>query len=163
VADDGPLGGFLDVQNGLGVLPGGTSATVSVSVLPAFAGDTGPSLVGATLVLSVYTPQASNSVKTGVAVNIDQAFPLNVSITGSTDNVTNVQVCAGPVEGNSFCGPNGGFAVGSMGVIQVPGTSGASYAVTVPANQNAAAFCSVTSGGTGELGTSMPTAVVNCI
>ena len=163
VADNEALGGFLNVQNGLGSVQGGGSTTVTVSVLPEFASDTGlGSLVGATLGLNVYTPQASNFVRTDVAVYIVNAFPLNVSITGLTDNITNVQVCVN-AGGPGACGPDGGFSVGTTGVIQVSGTLGASYTVTVPANQNAATYCTVVSGGSGDLGSDMETAVINCI
>jgi hypothetical protein len=118
--------------------------------------------------LNVYTPQASNFVKTVVTVYIVNAFPLNVTITGGPDNpVTNVVVCA-EVGANETCPPNtgqgydGGFVVGTTNVLQVPGALGDSYTVTVPAGQNAATYCTVVSGGSGNLGPSMETAVVNC-
>jgi hypothetical protein len=105
-------------------------------------------------------------------------FVVNVSITGSTDNITNVQVCSlFGGNGNSVCGPNGGFAVGETGSILISSTlvdengvfgsdpaavAGTNYTISVPANQNAASYCSVISGGSGTFGSSMPAAVVNC-
>ena len=76
VADDGALGGFLNIKedikgdgNGGGSLPSGSSVTIAVSVKPDFTSSQ-PSLVGATLVLSIYTPSASNFVKFPVSVEI---------------------------------------------------------------------------------------------
>jgi hypothetical protein len=53
VADDGVLGGFLDVQNTTGTLAGGTSATMIVSVETGFTSTGLGSLVGGTCVLNV--------------------------------------------------------------------------------------------------------------
>ncbi|MGO9952250.1 MAG: hypothetical protein ACLPN1_08570, partial [Dissulfurispiraceae bacterium] len=68
VADDGALGGFLNVQNATGALTGGQFSTINVSVLPQFASDA--MLFGATLVLDVYTPGATNYTKFPVAANL---------------------------------------------------------------------------------------------
>lgn len=88
-------------------------------------------------------------------------YSIPISIIGATTNVTNVQVCA-TVSGNATCGANGGFAVGQSSTIAVTAASGASYVINVPSNQPAASFCSVTSGGSGILGSSITTAVVSC-
>lgn len=73
IADDGALGGFLDYTNGQGSLkagePGGW-ATITVSVGPRFTDSSFGGLVGSTLALSIYTPNASNYTKTFVAVHI---------------------------------------------------------------------------------------------
>jgi len=105
-------------------------------------------------------------------------YVVPVSVGGSSDNVTNVQVCA--VFGgsnNSVCGPNGGFQVGGSGDILIDpiivnsdgqfgvdpfAVEGASYSITVSGNQYAASFCSVTSGGSGTFGSPIATAVVTC-
>ena len=69
VADDGGLGGFLDFTNGVGSMQIGNNSVVSVTVDPRFV--TGePTLVGATLGLSIYTPQASNVIKSFVSFDI---------------------------------------------------------------------------------------------
>src|ERR1700733_7079811 len=59
VADDGALSGFLSFTNGTGALNSGVSTTITVSVKAAFVSSS-PSLVGASLILDVYTPKASN-------------------------------------------------------------------------------------------------------
>jgi hypothetical protein len=69
VTDNGALGGFLDFNNSPGSLAANESITINVSVKAAFVSST-PSLVGASLVLNVNTPQASNFIKTPVPVNI---------------------------------------------------------------------------------------------
>ena len=79
VADDGALGGFLDVQNASGTLAGGTSATITVSVKPGFTATGNGSLVGATLVLNVYTPAAINYVKVPVSVHIEASSSYVIS------------------------------------------------------------------------------------
>ncbi len=72
VADDGTLGGFLDVVNATGSLQAGTSQTVSVTVKPEFVG-TEPTVVNDNLVLNVYTPGASNYAKFPVSVQVRDA------------------------------------------------------------------------------------------
>jgi hypothetical protein len=169
VADDGPLSGFLLLQ-GAGmsgasisaVLPGGTSVTVYVSVLPQFASGS-PSLVGWTLGPSIYTPQASNYVKSSVEVRIGEPFSVNVSVTGSTEHVTQVQVCPDDdYSTKSDC--NATVAVGSTGVLQVIGDDGTLYSVTLagPPSQDST-YCTIDSGGDGTLGGDMPTVVISCI
>jgi hypothetical protein len=69
VADDGALGGFLNFTNGTGSLAAGSSATIMVSVKPAFV-NSKVSLVGSSLVLNIYTPKASNYTKVPVPVKI---------------------------------------------------------------------------------------------
>jgi len=73
IADDGVLGGFLDYTNGNGSLkaggPGGW-ATITVSADPRYTDSSFGGLVGATNVLNIYTPKASNYTKTWVAVDI---------------------------------------------------------------------------------------------
>jgi hypothetical protein len=93
--------------------------------------------------------------------NASNAFGINISVTGSMDGHTNIQVCIDSA-GNRFCGPEGGFGMGSAGVIQVIGNSGTSYSVDV-SGQPASPHCSIVSGGAGTLGSSMPTVVVNCV
>ena len=95
VADDGALGGFLDVENVSGALPSGVSATIRVSVKPAFT--TGlHSAVGSTFVLSVHTPKASNFIKTPVSVPIRDVGNVEQALLGGW---------AGSWSGTSF-GPN---------------------------------------------------------
>ncbi len=81
VADDGALGGFLNVQNATGALVGGQYSNVNVSVLSQFASDA--SLYGSTIVLDVYTPGATNYTKFPVAVNL-----INPEITIQSSNCT---------------------------------------------------------------------------
>jgi hypothetical protein len=69
VADDGALGGFLSFTNAAGTLNSGASVTIAVSVKPAFI-NASPSLIGASLVLDVYTPKATNFTKIPVPVKI---------------------------------------------------------------------------------------------
>jgi hypothetical protein len=69
VADDGSLGGFLNITNATGSLPGGSTQSITVTVKPEFVG-TQPSLVGDSLVVNVYTPKAKNYVKVPVGVDI---------------------------------------------------------------------------------------------
>ena len=125
VADNGALGGFLNVQNGKGSLAGGSSATVYVSVLPAFAmvpPDLGPPLVGDTLVLSVYAPQASNVVKglvsveiTNLAITIDTSFCNKVGTDASGNSTYQIGLsgtATGPIDANLVSG-GFGFPGGS--------------------------------------------------
>lgn len=92
-----------------------------------------------------------------------QTYPINVNVTGSDIHVTDVQVCASHGSGtNSTCGPEGGFAIGLAGTISAIGVTDAAYTVSIPGNQSAATYCTITSGASGTFGTSMPTVVVNC-
>ncbi|MBU0712869.1 hypothetical protein KJ762_02910 [bacterium] len=70
IADDGALGGFLDYTNGEGSLNAGSTSTITVSVDPSFTDSSFGGLVGSTLVLNIYTPKASNYVKTFVSIDI---------------------------------------------------------------------------------------------
>ena len=70
IADDGALGGFLDYTNGEGSLNVGSTSTITVSVDPSFTDSSFGGLVGSTLVLNIYTPKASNYVKTFVSIDI---------------------------------------------------------------------------------------------
>jgi hypothetical protein len=69
VADDGALGGFLTLGMTSGQLGAGASATITVAIKTAFVNAT-PSLKGASLVVDVYTPNASNYTKVAVPVNV---------------------------------------------------------------------------------------------
>lgn len=69
IYDNGALGGFLNFTNGIGSLPSGSSATISVTVNPLFVSSQ-PTLVGSTLVLDVSTPQATNYTHFPVGINI---------------------------------------------------------------------------------------------
>jgi hypothetical protein len=69
VADDGSLGGFLNLGTTAGSLAAGVSATIFVNVKPAFV-NSSPSLNGASLVVNVYTPKASNFTKVPVQIYI---------------------------------------------------------------------------------------------
>jgi len=82
VADDGALAGFLEFGNTSGALAAGTSVTIMVSVKPAFVNST-PSLVGAALILDVYTPKASNYTKIVVPVNIKSITSIAPSLIGT--------------------------------------------------------------------------------
>lgn len=84
VADDGVLGGYLDIQNAGGDLLGGTSATVTVSVKPGFVSTGLGSLVGTTLVLHVYTPNAANHVQIPVNVHIGENYSISGTVRTST-------------------------------------------------------------------------------
>lgn len=92
---------------------------------------------------------------------VQNVYLIPISLTGSSSNVTGAQVCV-TVANQDTCATNGGFTVGQTYNIAVTGNANASYAVYLPSNQPAAAFCSVTSGGTGTLGANMPSAVVTC-
>jgi hypothetical protein len=82
IADDGALGGFLSFTNGTGALGPGASATIGVTV-KAGSVNSNPSLVGASLVLNVYTPKASNFVKVAVPVNIKSIAGIASSLIGT--------------------------------------------------------------------------------
>ncbi|HZY35588.1 MAG TPA: hypothetical protein VFE53_03005 [Mucilaginibacter sp.] len=90
VADDGALGGFLDFGNSgtnsdtpvSYTLASGESNTISVIVNPNFV-NAKPSLIGATLVLNVYTPGASNYTKIPVPVNIESNDIIAPSLIGT--------------------------------------------------------------------------------
>ncbi len=70
VADEGALAGFLKITGATGLLQSGQSAVVRVSVLPDFVASE-PSLVGATLGLTIHTPNASNYVKFPISIPIE--------------------------------------------------------------------------------------------
>lgn len=95
--------------------------------------------------------------------NSGEPFTLGVSVTGSASHVGNVQVCANYRSTVRVCGPDGGFRVGSMNSIPLSARAGESYTVVVPTDQQASAYCSVTSGNSGVFGPSMATAIVSCI
>ena len=80
VADDGALGGFLDVTSARGVLGAGTRAELTTRVKPLFA--TADLKVSA-LVLNVSTPGASNFTKTPVGVRVRQRAELAQSLVGT--------------------------------------------------------------------------------
>jgi len=92
VADDGALSGFLSFTNGTGSLSSGTSTTIMVSVKSSFVNGN-PSLIGASLVLDVYTPKASNYTKIPVPVNIKSIASITSSLIGTW---------SGTWTGNSF-------------------------------------------------------------
>jgi hypothetical protein len=69
VADDGSLGGFLNISNASGSLQGGQSQTITVQVKPQFVSSQ-PTLIGDSLLVDVYTPKAKNYVKVPVGVDI---------------------------------------------------------------------------------------------
>jgi hypothetical protein len=73
VADNGVLGGFLNVEHSSGSLASGATATVRVSLKPEFVNSV-PSSIGATYVLNVLTPETSHFVSVPVrsAGNIEQ-------------------------------------------------------------------------------------------
>ncbi|HEX6186565.1 MAG TPA: hypothetical protein VFZ40_00680 [Pyrinomonadaceae bacterium] len=79
VADDGALGGFLNVEHSSGSLPSGAMATVRVSVKPEF---NTPSQTGSTFVLNVYTPGASNFVKVQIFFPIREAGNIQQELVG---------------------------------------------------------------------------------
>jgi uncharacterized GH25 family protein len=80
VADDGALGGFLNLGNNVGSLSAGQSAEVSVSIQSQFEND--DTLDGATLVANVYTPDAANYVKTPVSINVFNEQQYDQSLVG---------------------------------------------------------------------------------
>jgi hypothetical protein len=82
VADDGALSGFLSFTNGTGSLNSGMSTTIMVSVKPSFV-SSNPSLDGASLVLDVYTPKASNYTKIPVPVSIKSIASITSSFIGT--------------------------------------------------------------------------------
>jgi len=109
VADDGALGGFLDFGNSgtnsdtpvSYTLASGESNTISVIVNPNFV-NAKPSLIGATLVLNVYTPGASNYTKIPVSVNIESVDIIAPSLIGTwsgTWSGATKQLPAVPVSG----------------------------------------------------------------
>jgi hypothetical protein len=180
VADNGALGGFLSVSDNssqgvetvgplTGTISGGQSAIAYVSVQPAFASDTGfGSLVGAVLVLNVYTPQAVNYVDSVVTVYILGPYNVQYEITSATipDNGVGINVGVQYDNGRIQWNPiiingNGGANVGTSGVIAVSGaTPGESYTVIAPAPQGVE--CTVTSGGSWTFGPQMPVAEIDC-
>ena len=177
VADNGALGGFLNVSpdsgeiDGAGVKGGEQSVLITVSVSSAFSADTSPgSLVGSTLVLNIYTPQASNATKSVVNVFINTGYNIPVNFTGSNvGNIATVSLCnqynIGP--GALPCNQNsaGNFAVGVGGQVlkAYNAFNGQDYNIT-NAGIGGAAFpnCTITSGGSGVFGPVMPPVVLNC-
>jgi len=83
VADDGALKGFLSFGPFKGSLKSGASVTISVNINPSFV-NANPSLIGATLILNVYTPNASNFTKIPVSVNIKSINTIAPSFAGTT-------------------------------------------------------------------------------
>jgi len=73
VNDDGALGGYLLVQNGIGSVPSGQTATVIVSVRPEWVAGVCNQFGCPTLVVNVYTPGASNYTKFPVTVYVVRA------------------------------------------------------------------------------------------
>jgi hypothetical protein len=141
VADDGALGGFLDVQNASGSLKGGQSSTVTVSVKPDFVSGV-PTLVGSTLGLSVYTPNAANYIKSLVTVKI---IKTEIIIQSSDctylgkDNSGNNQFSLN-FSGTASAGENNKLSVGNVGY------PNASYTMS----------CAGWTGGDGTFCTRMP-------
>ncbi len=88
-------------------------------------------------------------------------YTVNVSVTGSTTHVSSVLACVNYGLSSSACTPTP-IPVGQHSSISVSSTAGTSYTVAVASNQQASAFCSVSSGSNGVFGSSMPDAVVNC-
>jgi len=81
VKDDGALQGFLTFSNASGSLPSGASAIINVGLKPDFGNDQG--LIGAVLVLDVYTPQASNFTKIPVSINVKSVSSTAQSLVGT--------------------------------------------------------------------------------
>lgn len=94
VADDGALGGFLQVGTTAGNVGTGFQAPVSVQVKPEFVSSE-PSLAGADLVLNVYTPGASNFVKFPVSVKIRSAAQVAQRLVGTWSGTWSGS-CEGP-------------------------------------------------------------------
>ena len=93
-------------------------------------------------------------------------YVLSVQVKGSHAGFTNgsVQVCVNYKSAKEVCGPeNRGFSFNSTGQINLRASPGEAYTVVVPSNQQMAAFCSVTAGGSGQFVPTLPTAVVTCM
>ncbi len=88
-------------------------------------------------------------------------YTVNVSVTGSTTHVSSVAVCVNYGLSSSVCTPTA-ITVGQHSSISVTSVAGTPYTVAVASNQQASAFCSVSSGSNGVFGSSMPDAVINC-
>lgn len=82
VADDGALKGFLSFGPYAGTLKSGENVTISVNITPASV-NSNPSLIGASLVLDVYTPNASNFTKTPVPVYVKSINSIAPSFAGT--------------------------------------------------------------------------------
>lgn len=89
-------------------------------------------------------------------------YTISVNVTGSKAHVDYVAVCLTYSNQEGKCSPAGGFLIGTTGQITTKSNPGVSYSVTLPTGQPAAGFCSVSAGGSGVFGSSMPTAVVTC-
>ncbi len=113
-------------------------------------------LVIATTILVAGCGGSSDSTTTPNAT-----YTVNVSVAGSTTHVAGAQVCVNYGLSNSVCSPTA-IAVGQHSSISVTSTAGTAYTVALASNQQASAFCSVSSGSNGVFGSSMPDAVVNC-
>jgi len=82
VKDDGALQGFLEFGGvSSGSLASGASVNIDVEINPSFEND--QSLIGAVLVLDVYTPQASNFTKIPVPVNVKSINSIAQSLVGT--------------------------------------------------------------------------------
>ena len=81
VADDGALGGYLDVQGAVGRVNGGAPPnTARVSIKPMFRT---PDLAVTALALSVYTPAAVNTQKSVVSVKVRQRADVAKDLLGT--------------------------------------------------------------------------------
>jgi hypothetical protein len=87
VADDGALGGFLNFNNASGSLAAGSSINISVNIKTQFI-NTSPSLAGASLVLNIYTPGASNYTKTPVSIAIKSVADITGTWNGTWNGTT---------------------------------------------------------------------------
>jgi hypothetical protein len=99
VKDDGALGGFLSFTPSSGSLPSGASVAINVEVKTAFVNDNA-GLSGASLVLNVYTPQASNYQKIAVPVNIKSIISELPLLLGTWNGKWSGKTGSGPFAGD---------------------------------------------------------------
>ena len=122
VADDGTPAGILEVQNATGTLKGGQSSDIIVSVKPEYNVPnpaTGiHSLVGATLVLDVYTPTAVNYVKFPVSVHISGAYSISGTVKdlAATGQPGAVVTLAGTASATALTDHNGFYQFNNLGI-----------------------------------------------
>jgi hypothetical protein len=82
VADDGALGGFLTVNSKGGSIGAGESAVIGISIMGRFV-NSSPTLIGATLVVNVYTPDATNYKKIPVPVYVKNIDDISLYLIGT--------------------------------------------------------------------------------
>ncbi len=82
IKDDGAVSGYLDFTNGSGTLSSGQSVTITISIKQDST-DSRLIPIDQSMILDVYTPKASNSVKVPVTIGITNSYSAFAKLIGS--------------------------------------------------------------------------------